>query len=118
MNLFEALFGRVPGMSEQHMSMRSMRTALAAFVRQTFAEFDAAAGSEVNTQIVEVCQYPERECETFYILGASGNVMRVRVDGAPQEKAAEFMAGEPAIEYHSVKVPNDAADLLKGDQKL
>jgi hypothetical protein len=118
MGLFDAIFGSGGMLSEQHLTMRSMRTALAAFVRETFAEFDALAGSETATQVVEVCQYPERECETFYVLGASGNVMRVRVDGAPQDKAAEFMAGEPAVEFHSVTVPNDAADLLKGDQKL
>lgn len=115
--ILDALFGG-GNISPQHQALRSMRLAIGELIKQQFAEFDALSGSPVPTQVVQVCQFPERECETIYVMGASGNIMRIRIDGAPQEKADEFMAGEPAIEYRSVKVPDDASDLLKGDMGL
>lgn len=124
MSIFDAIFGGQPPISEQHMAMRSMRLAIQTHLSQVFSEYDAIGRAAANvpdapdTQVLGVCQYPERECETIYVLGGTGNVMRIRIDGAPQEKAEEFMAGEPAIEYRAVKVPNDPGDLLKGDMGL
>lgn len=118
MNIFEQLFGGgQPEISPQHEALRAVRFTIQSILGDSFKMLDLLhEGPE--TQVVGVCQYPERECETVYIMGASGNIVRVRIDGAPQESAEEFMAGEPAIEYHSIRVPNDPGELLNGDKKL
>lgn len=115
----------------QHLALQAVRRAIAESFRMVEKTASAMFGGQL--QIWEVCQMPERECETVYLIGDSGNVVRIRIDGVPGDKMVEFMRGEPGVELHQLgtdgavadtpldpntKVPDDASALLRGDLGL
>lgn len=116
----------------QHLALQAVRRAIAESFRMVEKTASAMFGGQL--QIWEVCQMPERECETVYLVGDSGNVVRIRIDGVPGDQMVEFMRGEPGVELHQLvpdggtvpdapldpnaKVPDDASALLRGELGL
>lgn len=102
----------------RHLATRQLRDLLVTVLQDVARDLSTLFPNMPQATVAAVCQWPERECETVYLTGPAGNVVRIRVDSAESDDAEEFMRDEPGVQYTRIEVPNDASELLKGDLGL